>query len=568
MQAEEQLEEHFFGRFTQLAGVRRFTAGWIALVVLLIVGSVIQVRGLSKYYQELAPAAGGTYSEGIIGTFTNANPLYATTAADSAVSHLVFSSLMWYDHKNNLVGDLAQKLDVDERGIQYKVTLRDGLEWSDGRPITSADVVYTYKTIQNPDTKSPLFSGWKDIKIEAPDEKTIVFTLPNVLASFPYSLTNGIVPRHVLENTPPGQLRTARFNSVEPIGSGPFKWEALEVAGSSQEDREEHIGLIPNARFHRGEPKLQRFIVRTFRTEERMLDSYRRGELTAMVGLNSVPDELQKGDTVEHNIPMTSEVMVFFKNSVPQFADAKVRQALVMAVNVPNAVKTLNYPVIVARSPLLPTQLGYDKTVTQLPHDPAGAEKLLDAAGWLKGEDGMRSKEGKPLIFQLSAQNTTDYVAITKALQDAWRAIGVDVQVVLQSDSDVQGVVSRHDYEAVLYGVSIGVDPDVFAYWHSSQADPRSPSRLNLSEYKSVPADKALEGGRTRSDPGVRAAKYKPFLEAWRNDAPALALYQPRFLYVTKGEVAGFASENLNSTTERFNDVEDWTIRQEKVTKQ
>jgi len=280
-----------------------------------------------------------------------------------------------------------------------------------------------------------------------------------------------------------------------------------------------------------------------------------------------MPDDIRGGDAVEHNVPLTGEVMVFFKNTLPQFTDAKVRQALVLAVDVTVVAKQLGYPVILARSPLLPAQLGYDKSVTQLPYDPAGAEKLLDAAGWVKGQNGMRSKNDTPLTFQLSAQSTSDYVAVTKTLQEAWRAVGVDAKVVLQSDSDVQGVVSRHDYEAVLYGISIGVDPDVFAYWHSSQADPRSPSRLNLSEYKSTAADKALEGGRTRSDPGVRAAKYKPFLEAWRNEAPALALYQPRFLYITKGEVAGFMPENLNTTTERFNDVEDWTIRQEKVTK-
>ena len=568
VQAEEQLEEQFFNRMSRLMQVRRFALGWIFLVSLLIVGTVGQIRGLSQYYQELAPASGGTYSEGIIGTFTNANPLYATTAADGAVSHLVFSSLMRYDHKNRLVGDMADAIAVDERGTQYTVTLREGLKWQDGKPLTSEDVAFTYKTIQNPDAKSPLFSGWKDIKVETPDAKTIVFTLPNILASFPYSLVNGIVPKHVLGTTPAGQLRTSRFNSVAPVGSGPFKWEALEVAGTAQEEREEHIGLVPNELYYRGQPQLQQFIVRTFRTEERMLDSYRAGELTAMTGLNSVPDDIRNSDAVEHNIPLTGSVMVFFKNSLPQFADVKVREALVQSVNVPALTQTLGYPVIVGHGPLLPNQLGYDKAASQLPFDITAANRLLDEAGWAKGADSMRSKGGVPLGFQLSAQSTSDYVAISSALQKAWREVGVNVQVVLQSDTDVQGMVSRHDYEAVLYGISIGVDPDVFAYWHSSQADPRSASRLNLSEYKSNPADRALEAGRTRVDPQTRAAKYKPFLEAWRADAPALALYQPRFLYITRGQVGGFNPKVLNSTNERFSDVEQWTIRQAKITKE
>src|SRR6185503_418921 len=116
---------------------------------------------------------------------------------------------------------------------------------------------------------------------------------------------------------------------------------------------------------------------------------------------------------------------------------------------------------------------------------------------------------------------TSEYAAVTAALQKAWKAVGVDVQVTQLSDIDLQSVVSRHEYSAVLYGISLGTDPDVFAYWHSSQADPRSTSRLNLSEYTSVTADRALEAGRSRSDPSVRAAKYRPFLDVWRADAPA-----------------------------------------------
>jgi len=259
--------------------------------------------------------------------------------------------------------------------------------------------------------------------------------------------------------------------------------------------------------------------------------------------------------------------MVFFKNTIEPFNDPIVRKALVLAVDVASATKDLEYPVILAKAPLLASQLGYDKTLTQLPYDTDTASKLLDASGWVKGPDGIRSKAGKVLSFQLSAQSTSEYTAVTGYLQKAWRDIGVDAQVMLQSDADVQGIVSRHDYEAVLYGISLGTDPDVFAYWHSSQADPRAPSRLNLSEYISTGADKALEAGRTRSDAAIRASKYRPFLEAWRSDAPALALYQPRFLYVTHGDVAGFAPKVLNTPTDRFNAIEGWTIRQQKVSK-
>jgi peptide/nickel transport system substrate-binding protein len=117
-----------------------------------------------------------------------------------------------------------------------------------------------------------------------------------------------------------------------------------------------------------------------------------------------------------------------------------------------------------------------------------------------------------------------------------------------------------------LYGVSVGVDPDVYVYWHSSQADALSPVRLNLSEYKSSQADASLEAGRTRLDPALRTEKYKPFLQAWQADAPALGMYQPRFLYITHGQVFGLSQHAVNSDADRFTNVQNWEVRQARKT--
>jgi peptide/nickel transport system substrate-binding protein len=135
----------------------------------------------------------------------------------------------------------------------------------------------------------------------------------------------------------------------------------------------------------------------------------------------------------------------------------------------------------------------------------------------------------------------------------------------LQASSDIQAVLSFHSYDALLYGVAIGVDPDVFAYWHSSQADPRADTRLNFSEYRSATADNSLEAGRTRSNPTIRAIKYKAFLQAWRQDAPALGLYQPRFLYMTRGQLFNFTPTVMNTDIDRYANVQNWMIRQAKV---
>lgn len=567
-QTEEGLDRHFFRRLSRIYGVRRFVTAWLLLSLSLVAGVIFQARALSNYYQVLRPVPGGVYTEGIVGSFTNANPLYAAGGVDGSVSRLIFSSLLTYDQDNQLIGDLATDWSADDTGLRYTVHIRHDATWHDGRPVTAADVIFTYKTIQNPDARSTMQSSWSGIGFEQPDDYTVVFILPNTLSTFQYALTNGIVPKHVLEGTPPAQLRSIRFNTSDPIGSGPFKLDALEVEGVTSDSRQELIGLVAFENYYRGAPKLQRFIVRSFRSDEQLLDSYRNNELDAMVGLSSlaeVADSLP--DSHEYNIPLTGEIMVFFKNSNEILADVKVRQALVMAANTDAIIRGLDHSVIEARSPLLRTHLGYDENLTQLPYNVEEATNRLTAAGWVPGEDGIRQKDGKPLTFSLHAQSTGEYAYVTQQLQKQWRAVGINVDVKLLSDSELQTMVALHSYDSLLYGISLGNDPDVFAYWHTSQADPRAATRLNLSEYKNPVVDRALEAGRTRVDSALRAAKYRPFLEAWRNDAPSLALYQPRFLYVTKEKVAGFDPAILNNATERFNNVHNWMIRKELTNK-
>ncbi len=205
---------------------------WLSLLVLLISIVVIQTRALAGYYQTLQPVPGGTFTEGILGDFTNANPLYATGPVDSAVSKLLFSGLLTYNDQNQLVGDLAQSWSVDATGRIYTVNLKPGLTWQDGQPLTSADVVFTYDMIQNPDAQSPLLASWRGVQVAAPNPLTVTFTLPNPLTAFPYSLTNGIVPEHLLGSIPPVELRSAAFNTSDPIGSGPFAWQTIQVLGT------------------------------------------------------------------------------------------------------------------------------------------------------------------------------------------------------------------------------------------------------------------------------------------------------------------------------------------------
>jgi peptide/nickel transport system substrate-binding protein len=565
VQAEEQLERHLFKRLNKLVSVRRFITAWLLLVVLLIGITVVQIRNLGKYYLAAKPVPGGTITEGIIGSFTNANPLYANSAVDNSVSKLLFGALLKYNESNQLIGDLAESYVVNENATIYTVRLKPDLKWHDGFPLTSADVVFTYGSIQNPDAKSPLYSSWRGITITAKDAQTIEFVLPSPLSSFPYSLTTGLVPRHLLSGIPPTQLRSISFNTQNPVGSGPFTWEAIEVSGSTPEDREQRIALAANADYHAGRPKLNKLIIRTFLNEDHLKTSFDNQELNAMVGLTTYPGEYNDSlEIKEFNIPLLSQVMVFFRLSNEILTDVQVRRALTQATDRAKIITGLGYPVVPTQGPLLESHIGYAKDLTQLAYNPTAAGQLLDTQGWVMGANGIREKNGKPLSFGLYSLDNEEYNRIINDVAEQWRAIGVDAKVTPQSDTELQTAISIHSYDALVYGISVGVDPDVFAYWHSSQSSVLAGSRTNLSEYSSVKADDALEAGRTRADQAIRAVKYRPFVESWRDDAPAIALYQPRFLYITRGTIYGLNPESMTTRVERFVNVHNWMIREER----
>jgi peptide/nickel transport system substrate-binding protein len=213
------------------------------------------------------------------------------------------------------------------------------------------------------------------------------------------------------------------------------------------------------------------------------------------------------------------------------------------------------------------SRLGYDKSLVEPGYDQTAANQTLDQAGWIRGSDGIRAKDGRPLSFDLSAQDTPNYTKVAQFLQESWSKIGVKALISYFSQDELQGsIIANHDYDALLYGVSIGVDPDVYAYWDSSQAAITSQGHLNLSEYKSSTADQSVEAGRTRSDPQIRAVKYKAFLAQWDKDLPALALYQPNYLYISRGPVFNYERKAANSAADRFYNVSNWMVRQKRQT--
>jgi peptide/nickel transport system substrate-binding protein len=285
-----------------------------------------------------------------------------------------------------------------------------------------------------------------------------------------------------------------------------------------------------------------------------------------MTGLEVVPSELAANKNIQkYSTPLTTSVMAFYNTSHSGLNDVQMRKMLTEGVDRDQISHLFDPPVKVMNSPFFSGQLGYSPTTIEPSYDLAAANQALDSMGWTRDGTGIRVKDGKPLTFTIASQDTPSYTKVAQFLQRQWGALGVKINVNYYDSSELQtSIIANHDYDILLYGINIGVDPDEYAYWDSSQASITSQTRSNLSEYKSSVADQAIEAGRTRSDPAVRAIKYSAFLQQWTNDVPALALYQPNYLYITQGPVFNYERKANNVAADRFYNVDNWMIRQQR----
>lgn len=565
-QAEDSFEELVINRFGRLAVVRRFVAAWLIFWVLLALISSWQIINLSSYYQTIKPVPGGIYNEGILGTLNNVNPIYATNEVDTSLSKLIFASLFTYNSQNKLVGELASGYSINKAGTTYTVNLKPNLTWQDGKPLTASDVVFTIRTIQNPLAQSPLYSSWQGISVSALNSSTVIFKLPNPLASFPYNLTVGILPKHILGSLNAVDLRAASFNTYHPIGSGPFLWHAIAVSGNTPENASETIALLPFNKFVLGKPKLAEFIVHAYANQQQLIAAFNANQLSAVAGLDYIPKQLAITPSVQiHSQLLTAGTYVFFKTSSGILSDVKLRNALVLAANPKAIIDHLGYKTIPVNEPLLIGQLAYNPKYAQQTDNLALAKQILNSDGWIMSKNGYRYKNHQELSFNIVTTNTPENRLVVGILKSQWRTVGAYLKPIFESVSTYTTTLQDHNYNSTLDGISIGVDPDVFVYWDKSQFRPKS-TGLNLSEYDSAGASSSLEAGRTRLNPALRVIKYQPFLADWQKDAPALGLYQPRTIYITRETIYGMNYSVINSSKDRFNNVQNWEILTANVT--
>jgi peptide/nickel transport system substrate-binding protein len=543
-------------RWENIRSVRRHVISWLVLIGLLIAGVGIQLNWFQRSYSTDAPAAGGTYAEAALGPLDTLNPIYATTSAESSATKLLFSSLYDYDSTGHLRGDVAKSMKVNAEGTVYTIALRHDAMWHDGTRLTAKDVVFTINTIKNPVTRSTI-KGWQGIDVKAVDDFTVTFTLPAINATFSHALTFPILPKHILEDVAPNLLRENSFGQT-PTGSGPFRIRLLQIIDITNGRKIVHMSA--NKEYYRGAPKLSRFQLHVYGTTDAIAMALRTSEVSAAadVAASSVPAV----DTGRYNVlarPINNGVYAIFNTRQDILKDKTVRQALQVATNVADIRKSVSPDVPALDLPFINGQVTGTDVPKRPPYDAAKAAAMLEQAGWKKQADGKRAKDGQPLQLRILTLKDSGYEKALEPLAQQWRSIGVtiDAEILDPTDRDVSERLQNRNFDVLLYGLAIGADPDVFAYWHSSQSSQRL---LNLSSYADAAADEALSSARSITNPELRNAKYISFAKQWLQDVPAIGLYQPVAYYAyAKTSQSMDPMMHLISSRDRYADVLYWT---------
>lgn len=450
----------------------------------------------------------------------------------------------------------------------YTIKLRSNAYWHDGVQLTAKDVAYTVNLMKNPDARSPLRINWLDVSVKAVDATTVEFQLPAVYAAFPYALTFPVLPEHILGKVSPGAIRENTFSQA-PVGSGPFVFQLLQSGDTLHGTKIVH--MIANDRYYDGPPKLDRFEIEAYGSEADILRALKTNEINGATDISiSSSNKVNTNQYTMTPEAVDSGVYILFNTQNPVLKDQPIRHALQLATDTAAIRKQLGNGVLALDLPFIDNQV----SGTDVPHAPAvnlvEAGALLDQAGWTLDAKGMRTKDGQKLTLVITTTKDREYGKVAEMVAKQWHKLGIDVSVQTidvhaVTSTFVQDTLQGRNFQVLLYELAIGADPDVYAYWHSSQI---GQSGYNFTNYSSKTADASLSSARSRLEPGLRNAKYKQFARDWLNDVPAVGLYQPVLDYVShKHTTTVVPGTRFVTSTDRFANILDWSVVDESVYK-
>lgn len=542
---KEHIKQNLIGRISHIANIRLLVLEWGLLVIALILLAITQSFWFADSYSESVFSEGGTYTEATLGEVSSLNPLFATTNSEKVLSKLLFATLSTIDYSGHPGVGLAQSISPNEDGKVWTVVLRDGLEWSDGEPITNEDVLFTVNLIKNPSVNSIYNSNFAKVDVAESEDGKIVFTLPSTYADFISALNVPILPKHKLENVDPKTLIEDSFSNT-PVTSGAFSFNALQ---SSSADNEKVYYLSANPYYYKGEPLLGSFIVHTYKNKDSIIGAINSGAVTATADLSDAESKyITSSQFQKKNSGLNSGAFMFFNTANENMKNTGLRAAIRQGINL-EKIRSYAPDTVALDYPILKSQISLSKYPEIPGYDYAAAkEKVKEIIGdnqvWLE-------------IATVSSGYLPD---VTNAVAEELKALGFEVNVSVYDETQdfVNNVISKRAYDILIYDVELGADPDPLPYYHSSQA---SGSGLNLSNYRNALVDDLLLGGRGALDETLRARKYESFLEYWVANAPAIGLYQSNLTYFYNRNVRTFGNDvRLVTPIDRFTDITDWAV--------
>lgn len=496
----------------------------------------------------------------------NLNPLLNSNTTDVFIDRLMFEPLVTADPKGNPLPMLATRVptlenhDISADGLTVRYRLRHDARWSDGVPVTSGDVKWSWQALMNPDNNVVSRHGYDVIaSIDTPNPYVVVVHLKRRFSPFvnsffaesdqPYM----VAPAHVLDGYP--NINQVPFNSNPSVSDGPFKFVEWT--------RGDHISFVRNDGFFMGKPKLDRINVRIVPDEDTSVNLLRTHAIDYMFqasqqtyqALRTVPDV----KLVWVNVNGYQSLQLNLSH--PPLADPVVRTAIAYAIDKNELVQTLTFGTQTVATADIPDWMwAFDPRVKSSPHDPAQARLMLREAGWSPGPDGIMRK-GSERLSLVTVSNNSNATRRQEALQiqAMLRQIGVEDSIkyfpgdVLFAPAGMGGILQLGKFDISVAGWYAGIDPD-----DSSQftCENFPPGGYNYSRYCSPAMQAAQKIALTRYDRPSRTAAYFRIQELLVRDNPQIFLYWLRQMEPISSDFRGF---DPNPVVESWNAWE-WRI--------
>ncbi len=501
---------------------RVFTCLVAALMALLLMScSQQRNEGTANFNQTYPSEAGGTLVDAMSGEPSGLIAMIAGESSASTIASNIFNSLLKYDKNLELTGELARSWDVsaDQKTITFH--LKPNLKWADGKPLTSEDVLFTWQLVTDDKTRTPYGADYKLVKkAEAPDPETfkVTYAQPYAPALDSWSGLH-ILPKHLLAGQDINNTPFAR----NPVGSHYYQLD--------QWKKGESISLKRNVNATQGQAKIDHLVSRIIPDRAAQFLELMADNIDSM-SLNSIqyarifpsrPDLTSK--IAQYKELGNSYTYLGFNLKRKPFDDVRVRQAINYAIDkqeiIDGVLLGLGLPVA---SPYKPGTRWSNPELHPYPYDPKKAIALLKEAGFEDHDhDGILDKDGQPLTFEILTNQNKEREMSAVLVQRRLKEIGIDVKIrVVEWATFISRFIKTGDFNVVLLGWGLGLEPDQFNIWHSSQ---QAPGQFNFIGYNNPTVDKLLEDGRMELNPDKRMKIYHEFAKILLEDSPVVYLF-------------------------------------------